>query len=96
MNIRPEIGATHTVGFLLTPNFSMIAFTAADRGSAPHQLRHGGQGLRLAALFARRQAARGVERRRGVRSMAAMRDVGPMPEIIVCAGLDVQNTTKAS
>lgn len=89
MNVRADVGATHTVGFLLVPNFSMIAFAAAI------------EVLRLAnyvtqsRLFAWKlyspegltvEASNGIS----VSVDGGYRDIGPMPEIVVCAGLDVQ------
>ena len=81
-------GDTHTVGFLLVPQFSMIAFAASIE---PLRLANRVSGK---ALFAWRTyspdglpiaASNGIL----VSVDGAYRDVGPMPEIIVCAGVDV-------
>lgn len=89
MNMRPDIGATHTVGFLLTPNFSMIAFTSAVEvlrlanyvtGTKSFAWRlYSPDGLPIAASNGIPLAVDG-----------SYVDVGPMPEIIVCSGIDVQ------
>ncbi|WP_407051439.1 GlxA family transcriptional regulator [Methyloraptor flagellatus] len=89
MNVRPEIGGTHTVGFLMVPNFSMIAFASAIEVL---RLANYVTGAKLFAwkLYSADGApvpsSNGVE----VSVDGSYRDVGPMPEIIVCAGLDVQ------
>lgn len=89
MNVRPEMATTHTIGFLMVPNFSMIAFASAI------------EVLRLAnyvtgsKLFAWRlyspdgrpiTASAGIE----LGCHGSYREIGPMPEIVVCAGIDVQ------
>ena len=89
MNIRPDIGATHTVGFLLTPNFSMIAFTAAVEVL---RLTNYVTGAKAFAWRLYSPDGKAIEASNGVAVSVdgSYADVGPMPEIIVCSGLDVQ------
>lgn len=88
MNIRPDAGATHTVGFLLTPKFTMIAFT-----SAVEVLRLANHVLGQKAFAWRLYSPDGqpIEASNGIAISVdgSYADVGPMPEIIVCAGIDV-------
>ncbi|MCP8940200.1 GlxA family transcriptional regulator [Alsobacter sp. SYSU M60028] len=81
--------SVHTFGFLVVPDFSMIAFTSAI------------EPLRLANRCCGRQVygwrifspdGRPVTASNGVAIAAdgAYADVGPMPAVVVCAGIDVQ------
>ena len=89
MNVRPELGASHTIGFVLIPNFSMIAFASAIEvlrlanyvsGVKAFEWRlYSPDGLPISA-------SNGIS----VSVDGGYRDLGPMPEVIVCAGLDVQ------
>ena len=89
MNIRPDIGATHTVGFLLTPNFSMIAFAAAVEVL---RLTNYVTGAKAFAWRLYSPDGQPIEASNGVALAVdgSYGDVGPMPEIIVCSGMDVQ------
>lgn len=89
MNIRPDIGATHTVGFLLTPNFSMIAFAAAVEVL---RLTNYVTGAKAFAWRLYSPDGQSIEASNGVALAVdgSYADVGPMPEIIVCSGMDVQ------
>ena len=89
MNIRPEISGTHTVGFLMVPNFSMIAFASAIEVL---RLANYVTGAKLFAWKLYSADGEPVASSNGVEVSVdgSYRDVGPMPEIIVCAGLDVQ------
>ncbi|MDR3375833.1 MAG: GlxA family transcriptional regulator [Ancalomicrobiaceae bacterium] len=89
MNVRPELGASHTIGFVLIPNFSMIAFA-----SAIEVLRLANYVSGLKAFEWRLYSPDGlpISASNGISVSVdgSYRDLGPMPEVIVCAGLDVQ------
>ncbi|OCC05480.1 AraC family transcriptional regulator [Labrys sp. WJW] len=89
MNIRAKLSTTHTVGFLLTPAFSMIAFTAALEvlRLTNHVLGMKAYTWRLyspdgQAIQASNGLAIAVDGNYG--------DAGPMSLTIVCSGIDVQ------
>jgi transcriptional regulator GlxA family with amidase domain len=79
---------THTIGFLLTPEFSMIAFTSSLE---PLRLANRVSGQNLFAWRIYSPDGAPVMASNGVRVEVngSFADVGPMPEIIVCAGVDV-------
>ncbi len=80
---------THTIGFLLTPQFSMIAFTSSIE---PLRLANQVSGKKLFAWRIYSPDGKPVAASNGLRIEAdgAFSEVGPMPEIIVCAGVNVQ------
>lgn len=80
---------THTVGFLLTPEFSMIAFTSSIE---PLRLANRVSGKPLFAWRIYSPDGKPVAASNGLRIEAdgSFGDVGPMPEIVVCAGVNVQ------
>jgi putative intracellular protease/amidase len=80
--------SVHTFGFLLVPDFSMIAFTSALEPLRLANRCCGKQvyGWRLFSPDGQPVAAsNGVT----VAVDGAYADVGPMPAVVVCAGLDV-------
>jgi transcriptional regulator GlxA family with amidase domain len=79
---------THTIGFLLVPEFSMIAFTSSLE---PLRLANRVSGQNLFAWRIYSHDGAPVMASNGVRIEVngSFGDVGPMPEIIVCAGIDV-------
>ena len=89
MNVRPEIVNTHTIGFLMVPNFSMIAFASAIEVL---RLANYVSGSKLFAWRLYSPDGRPIEASNGISvgCDGSYRDIGPMPEIVVCAGLDVQ------
>lgn len=89
MNVRADVGNTHTVGFLLVPNFSMIAFTSAVEVL---RLANYVTGAKAFAWRLYSPDGKAIEASNGVAVSVdgSYADIGPMPEIIVCSGLDVQ------
>ena len=89
MNIRPEVGTSHTIGFVLVPNFSMIAFA-----SALEVLRLANHVSGNKAFEWRLYSPDGapVNASNGIQLSVdgSYRDLGPMPEVVICAGIDVQ------
>jgi len=85
---------THTIGFLLVPEFSMIAFTSSLE---PLRLANRVSGKNLFAWRIYSQDGAPVKASNGLRIEVngAFGDVGPMPEIIVCAGVDVHKQDHA-
>jgi AraC family transcriptional regulator, glycine betaine-responsive activator len=83
-----ELTGTHTIGFLLVPEFSMIAFTSSLE---PLRLANRVSGQNIFAWRMYSQDGAPVAASNGVRIEVngSFADVGPMPEIIVCAGVDV-------
>lgn len=81
--------ATHTVGFLLTPEFSMIAFTSSIE---PLRLANLVSGKKLFAWRIYSPDGAPIAASNGVKLEVdgSFSDVGPMPEIVVCAGVNVQ------
>ena len=80
--------SVHTFGFLMVPDFSMIAFTSAHRAAAAGQPLLRQAGLWLAHFLAGRQpvvASNGVS----IAVDGGYADVGPMPAVVVCSGIDV-------
>jgi transcriptional regulator GlxA family with amidase domain len=79
---------THTIGFLLTPEFSMIAFTSSIE---PLRLANLVSGQKLFAWRIYSPDGNPVAASNGLRIEAdgSFNDVGPMPEIIVCSGVNV-------
>jgi transcriptional regulator GlxA family with amidase domain len=79
----------HTFGFLMVPDFSMIAFTSAIE---PLRLanRASGRTLYTWRIFspdgAPVKASNGV----AIAVDGAYADVGPMPAVLICSGVDVQ------
>lgn len=82
----------HTVGFMMVDNFSMIAFSACIE---PLRLANyvSGQTLFAWRLYSKDglpvEASNGIS----VSTDGAYTDVGPMPDVVVCAGIDVRNGT---
>jgi transcriptional regulator GlxA family with amidase domain len=86
------MNGSHTIGFLLVPEFSMIAFTSSIE---PLRLANRVTGEPLFAWRLYSPDGRPIAASSGVTVMVdgSYADVGPMPEIVVCAGLDVQKHT---
>jgi AraC family transcriptional regulator, glycine betaine-responsive activator len=84
-----EAASSHTVGFLLVPEFSMIAFTSSIE---PLRLANRVSGEQLFAWKLYSPDGQPIAASNGVTVVVdgSYADVGPMPEIIVCAGLNVQ------
>jgi transcriptional regulator GlxA family with amidase domain len=83
------VPAAHQVGFLLVPNFSMIAFTAAVEvlRLANHVSGREAFGWKVYSPDGKPvRASNGIE----VGAIGAYADVAPLPEIVVCAGLGVE------
>lgn len=80
---------THTVGFLLTPEFSMIAFTSSIE---PLRLanRVSGRNLFDWRIYSADGAPVAASNSIRIEVNGSFGEVGPMPEIIVCSGVNVQ------
>lgn len=88
-----ELGQNvHTVGFLMVDNFSMIAFSACVE---PLRLANYVCGQKLFAWRLYSKDGQPVEASNGIKVSVdgAYSDVGPMPDVIVCAGIDVHRRT---
>ncbi|MEL6374648.1 MAG: GlxA family transcriptional regulator [Pseudomonadota bacterium] len=89
MSVSYDNAPTHVVGFALTPEFSMVAFTSALE---PLRLanRVSGQELYAWRLYSANgepvQASNGV----ALSVDGTFADIGPMAEFYVCTGIDVQ------
>jgi transcriptional regulator GlxA family with amidase domain len=81
--------SVHTFGFLMVPDFSMIAFTSAIE---PLRLANRCSGKTLYGWRIFSPDGGPVTASNGVSIAAdgAYGDVGPMPAVVVCAGVDVQ------
>jgi AraC family transcriptional regulator, glycine betaine-responsive activator len=81
--------SVHTFGFLMVPDFSMIAFTSAIE---PLRLANRCSGRTLYGWRVFSPDGGPVTASNGVSITAdgAYADVGPMPAVVVCSGLDVQ------
>jgi transcriptional regulator GlxA family with amidase domain len=79
----------HTFGFLMVPDFSMIAFTSAIE---PLRLANRASGRTLYSWRIFSPDGAPVRASNGVMIAVdgAYADVGPMPAVLVCSGLDVQ------
>jgi transcriptional regulator GlxA family with amidase domain len=79
---------THTVGFLLVPDFSMIAFAASLE---PLRLANRVSGRPLFAWRTYSPDGQPIAASNGVPLSVdgAYRDVGPLSQIVVCSGVDV-------
>ncbi len=87
-------GATHTVGFLLVPEFSLIAFTSLLEVLRLANYVTGTQAFawRLYSIDGQpAMSSAGVS----VSVDGSYRDVGPMPEVIVCGGIDIEKQDTA-
>ena len=84
-----EVANCHTIGFLMVPNFSMIAFASAIEVL---RLANHVTGARLFAWRLYSPDGRPVSASNGIAVACdgGYREVGPMPEIVVCAGLEVE------
>jgi AraC family transcriptional regulator, glycine betaine-responsive activator len=89
MNIRPDLAITQNVGFLLTPNFSMIAFSSAVEVL---RLTNHVTGIKTFGWQLFSPDGMPIAASNGVPFTVdgSHADVGPMSRIIVCSGLDVQ------
>lgn len=83
------VHSIHTVGFLLVDEFSMIAFTACVE---PLRLANHVAGQRLFAwrLYSKDGAPVMASNGIAVSVDGAYADVGPLPDVIVCGGIDVR------
>jgi transcriptional regulator GlxA family with amidase domain len=81
--------SVHTFGFLLVPDFSMIAFTSAIE---PLRLanRCSGKALYGWRIFSPDGLPVAASNGVSIAVDGSYADVGPMPAVVVCAGVDVQ------
>ena len=84
-----SVDSVHTFGFLIVPDFSMIAFTSAIE---PLRLANRCSGKTLYGWRIFSPDGGPVTASNGVAIAAdgSYADVGPMPAVVVCAGVDVQ------
>jgi transcriptional regulator GlxA family with amidase domain len=82
-------GSVHTFGFLMVPDFSMIAFTSAIE---PLRLANRCCGRAIYGWRIFSPDGQPVAASNGVAIAAngSYADVGPMPAVVVCSGIDVQ------
>lgn len=79
----------HTVGFMLVDHFSMIAFSACVE---PLRLANYVSGQKLFAWRLYSKDGQPVEASNGLRVAVdgAFADIGPLPDVIVCGGIDIR------
>jgi AraC family transcriptional regulator, glycine betaine-responsive activator len=89
------VDSSHTVGFLLVPEFSLIAFTSSIE---PLRLANRVSGEPLFAWRLYSPDGQPIAASSGVTVMVdgSYADVGPMPELVVCAGVNVQKHDHAA
>lgn len=89
MNVRAEVAGNHTIGFVMVPNFSMIAFASAIEVL---RLANYVSGSKLFAWKLYSPDGRPVAASNAITvgCDGSYRDIAAPSEIVVCAGLDVQ------
>jgi transcriptional regulator GlxA family with amidase domain len=89
------MSTSHTIGFLLVPEFSMIAFTSSIE---PLRLANRVSGEQLFSWKLYSPNGEPIAASNGVTIMVdgSYGDVGPLPIIVVCAGVNVQKHDHAA
>lgn len=91
---RNDAQPTHTIGFALTPRFSAAPFFSAVDAL---RLANEATGRRLYSWRLYSQDGQPVESSAGIAVGVdgAYADIGPMPQVIVCGGADIQNSDQS-